>query len=187
LPSGDRIDPHTNHPPGRLPEDNNDNFRRESNMKGSSISLIAAWAVIAFTLPSMAQGVDPEFAGSDKCANCHKAAFDSWKQTYHSKMVLTRQEGLLKEAGDNWTSDGKNPGPAKGNIDGQAYKLEDVIFVIGTKWKQRYLVKNPATGNHQFLDKQWNRFAKQWEGYGQKNDWDTQCATCHTTPPTQRP
>jgi hypothetical protein len=74
-----------------------------------------------------------------------------------------------------------NPGPTKGNIDGQAYKMDDVVFIVGTKWKQRYLVKNPATGNHQFMDKQWNRFTKQWENYGQKNDWETQCATCHTT------
>ncbi|MCK7493940.1 MAG: hypothetical protein MZW92_23715 [Comamonadaceae bacterium] len=31
-------------------------------------------------------------------------------------------------------------------------------------------MKNPATGGHQFLDKQWNRVHKQWEPYGQKND-----------------
>lgn len=141
---------------------------------------LAAMGLIAATLPAAAQGAD-EFAGSDKCATCHKAAFDSWKQTYHARMVLTRQEGLLKDAGDNWASDGKNPGPTKGNIDGAAYKLEDVIFVIGTKWKQRFLVKNPSTGNHQFMDKQWNRFTKQWENYGQKNDWETQCTTCHVT------
>jgi hypothetical protein len=91
----------------------------EGDKKGSSILLIAAWTVIAFTLPSWRRA-GAEFAGSDKYANCHKAAFDSWKQTYHSKMVLSRQEGLLKEAGDNWASDGKNPGPTKGNIDGQA-------------------------------------------------------------------
>jgi hypothetical protein len=37
-----------------------------------------------------------------------------------------------------------NPGPTKGNIDGQAYKMDDVVFIVGTKWKQRYLVKNPG-------------------------------------------
>ena len=42
-------------------------------------------------------------------------------------------------------------------------------------------MKNPATGNHQFLDKQWNAYTKLWERYGQKNDWETQCATCHAT------
>jgi nitrate/TMAO reductase-like tetraheme cytochrome c subunit len=126
-------------------------------------------------------GADAEFVGSERCGTCHKAAYDSWKQTYHARMVLPRQEGLLKDAGDSWASDGKNPGPTKGNIDGQAYKMDDVVFIVGTKWKQRYLVKNPATANHQFMDKQWNRFTKQWENYGQKNDWETQCATCHTT------
>ncbi|MFO0205395.1 MAG: multiheme c-type cytochrome, partial [Betaproteobacteria bacterium] len=34
---------------------------------------------------------------------------------------------------------------------------------------------------HQFLDKQWNSYTKLWEGYGQKNDWETQCTTCHVT------
>jgi hypothetical protein len=59
--------------------------------------------------------------------------------------------------------------------------MDDVVFVIGTKWKQRFLVRNPVTGNHQFMDKQWNRYTRQWENYGQKNDWETQCATCHVT------
>jgi len=56
-----------------------------------------------------------------------------------------------------------------------------VQLVVGSYWKQRYLVKNPSTGNLQFMDKQWNRVHKQWENCGQKNDWETQCATCHAT------
>jgi malate dehydrogenase (oxaloacetate-decarboxylating)(NADP+) len=31
------------------------------------------------------------------------------------------------------------------------------------------------------MDKQWNRVHRQWENYGQRNDWETQCATCHAT------
>jgi predicted CXXCH cytochrome family protein len=42
-------------------------------------------------------------------------------------------------------------------------------------------VPNPASGGHQFLDKQWNTVHRQWEPYGQKNTWETQCATCHAT------
>jgi nitrate/TMAO reductase-like tetraheme cytochrome c subunit len=146
-----------------------------------SRSFAASTILLIGLLPGAAVGADPEFVGSDRCAACHKQTYDSWKQSYHSRMVLPRQEGLLKDAGDNWASDGKAAGPTKGNIDGKDYKMEDVVFVIGTKWKQRYLVTNPATGNHQFMDKQWNRFTKQWEPYIQKNDWETQCATCHTT------
>src|SRR5512139_2303169 len=123
-----------------------------------------------------------EFVGSEACATCHRAAYDSWKQTYHAKMIRTPKEGLLKDAAANWAKDAKgNAGPTKGNISGGAFKMEDVVHVVGSNWKQRYLVRNPATGNLQFMDKQWNRMHKQWEPYGQRNDWETQCATCHAT------
>jgi hypothetical protein len=139
-------------------------------------------ALTSCTTGSQAPSVASEFVGSEKCGTCHAAEFRTWKDTYHSKMVRTPQDGLLKDALDNWTKDSKgNTGPTKGNIDGKTYALADVQFVIGSKWKQRYLVKNPATGNHQFLDKQWNRYSNAWEGYGQKNDWETQCSTCHAT------
>jgi hypothetical protein len=122
------------------------------------------------------------FVGSDKCGGCHANEYATWKDTYHNKMVRTPREALLKDALDNWAKDSKgNAGPTKANISGTPAKLEDVVYVIGSKWKQRYLVKNPATGNHQFLDKQWNAYTKLWEPYGQKNDWETQCATCHAT------
>lgn len=122
------------------------------------------------------------FVGSEACQKCHQAEYRTWKDTYHSKMIRTLKDGLLKDAGNNWAKDAKGtPGPTKGNIDGKPYKMEDVQLVVGSFWKQRYLVKNPATGNLQFMDKQWNTVHKQWENYGQRNDWETQCATCHAT------
>lgn len=90
-------------------------------------------------------------------------------------------EGAIVDAVEKWATDGANPGPTKGNVTGAALKLEDVQYVVGSKWKQRYLVKNDQTGNLQFMDKQFNRLSGKWENYGQKNDWNTQCATCHTT------
>jgi Cytochrome c554 and c-prime len=160
----------------------------EPNVRDQDLSALRQYAQTIDAAPSVARpgpaatvATDPEFAGSESCGACHRQEFDTWKQTFHARMVLTRQEGLLKDAGENWTSDGKNPGPPRGNIDGQPYTMEDVVFVVGTKWKQRFLVRNPATGNHQFLDKQWNVLTKQWEPYGQKSDWETQCTTCHTT------
>jgi len=122
------------------------------------------------------------FVGSQTCAACHQEAFKTWQASYHAKMVRPVKEGLLKDAMDNWAKDAKgNAGPTKANITGAPAKLDDVVYVIGSKWKQRYLVKNPQTGNHQFLDKQWNRGSSSWEPYGQKNDWETQCSTCHAT------
>jgi hypothetical protein len=142
----------------------------------ASVGIITGCATMA------PRSTTPGFAGSEKCATCHQDAYKTWKETYHAKMVRPLKEGLLKDAGDAWAKDARgNPGPTKGNVNGKAYKMEDVQLVVGSLWKQRYLVRNEATGNHQFMDKQWNRMTKVWENYGQKNDWETQCATCHAT------
>ncbi|ABL01091.1 multiheme c-type cytochrome [Pelobacter propionicus] len=134
-------------------------------------------------MPLVLQAADngKEFVGSEKCRSCHIQEYNSWKESYHAKIVRPRKAGMLKEAFEKWTSDGTGPGPTKGNITGKAHTLDDVQYVVGSRWKQRYLVKNEQTGNLQFMDKQFNRLSGMWENYGQKNDWDTQCATCHTT------
>jgi nitrate/TMAO reductase-like tetraheme cytochrome c subunit len=161
-----------------------DNTAEEDSMAPLRVALLAALPALSLVGCTLEKSSSPrpQFAGSEACAGCHQAQYTSWKETYHSKMVRTRQEGLLRESGEYWAKDAKgNPGPTKGNIDGKPYGLEDVQYVIGSKWKQRFVVKNPATGNHQFLDKQMNRSTGLWEPYGQRNDWETQCATCHST------
>lgn len=146
----------------------------------------AVLAVLGTTLAACTTGasstttVASEFAGSAKCGTCHQAEYKAWKDSYHAKTVRSPQQDLWHDAVDHWTNDARgNAGPTTGNIDGRSYALADVEMVVGSKWKQRYLVKNPVTGNHQFLDKQWNRYLKVWEPYGQKNDWEAQCDNCH--------
>ncbi len=144
--------------------------------------LAALGAVIAGCVTAPGGPTADGFVGSQACQKCHQAEYRTWNETYHSKMIRTLRDGLLKDPGEQWSKDAKGtPGPTKGNIDGKPYKLEDVQLVVGSYWKQRYLVRNPATGNLQFMDKQWNRVHRQWENYGQRNDWETQCATCHAT------
>ena len=123
-----------------------------------------------------------EFVGSEKCQKCHEDEYKTWKASWHAKMVRSPKDALLKDAGENWAKDAKgNAGPVKGNVTGAPFRMEDVQYVIGSHWKQRYLVKNAVTGNLQFMDKQWNTVHRQWEPYGQKNDWESNCATCHAT------
>jgi cytochrome c553 len=128
-----------------------------------------------------AEAKGKEFAGSEACMKCHEAEFKSWKETYHSKMVRTRDDGILKGVVEKWATDGTNPGPTTGNVTGKQFAMQDVEYVLGSKWKQRFLVKDDTTGGYQFLNKQYNRMSGKWENYGNKNDWDTMCATCHTT------
>jgi len=148
------------------------------------IALAATFAslVLGGCTSGVTTGSDRQFVGSDKCQSCHQAEYTTWKATWHSKMVRTAKDGLLKDAGENWAKDGKgNAGPTKANISGAPAKMEDVVWVVGSRWKQRFLVPNAASGGHQFLDKQWNTIHKQWEPYGQKNTWEAQCSTCHAT------
>src|SRR5512139_15054 len=90
---------------------------------------LAAAAVVALagcTTDSKVASTASEFAGSEKCGTCHAAEFKSWQDTYHAKMVRSPQEGLLKDAVDNWAKDSKgSAGPTKGYIDGKAYALAD--------------------------------------------------------------
>lgn len=141
-------------------------------------------AVALFGIGSRAEAAKADklgFVGSEACKKCHAEEYKSWKGTFHAKMLQPKKGGMLKEAVEKWKTDGTDPGPVKGNVTGAQFTLDDVQYVIGSKWKQRYLVKNDQTGNLQFMDKQFNRLAGKWEKYGQKNDWNTQCATCHTT------
>ncbi len=59
-------------------------------------------------------GPKSEFVGSEQCRKCHKIEYDSWKKTFHSKIVMPRKGGILKEAVEKWAGDDANPGPTVG-------------------------------------------------------------------------
>jgi hypothetical protein len=143
--------------------------------------LASVLGVTMLATSAMAADSKKEFVGSEACKACHSEEYKSWKGTFHSKMVQTRKAGILKDAVAKWATDGKNPGPTTANATGTSVKLDDVQYVVGSQWKQRYLVKNDQTGGFQLLNKQFNRLSGEWENYGNKNDWNTNCGTCHTT------
>jgi cytochrome c553 len=119
-------------------------------------------------------------SGQAECDACHPGETRTWRATYHAMVARAPHASLLKEAAQYWSMDGKgNAGPSRGNVDGKPYGFDDVEMVVGTRWKQRFLVKNEATGHHQFLDKQWNSYTGVWEAYANKDDWDAGCANCH--------
>jgi hypothetical protein len=153
--------------------------------KGLAVSLFVGFSILLMMSGSAFGGKKAapknEFAGSQTCRKCHKVEYESWKQTLHSQMVRKKDDGILKAVVEKWATDGTTPGPVKGNITGETFTIDDVVMVVGSNWKQRFLVKNKETGNHQFMDKQFNRMSEKWEPYGQKNDWEFMCATCHAT------
>jgi predicted CXXCH cytochrome family protein len=147
---------------------------------GKAPAKVAAPAKVV--APKVVAQNDRKYVGSARCAMCHGAAYQGWKKSYHSKMVQKRDEGILKEAVTSWAADSAgNPGPTIGNATKEKVSILDVQYTIGNKWKQRYLVKNNQTGGLQLMNKQFNLVSKAWENYGNANDWDTECITCHST------
>jgi hypothetical protein len=115
-----------------------------------------------------------------KCRACHMSDPPAWKESYHSRMVRPAQDGVLPAALAQWAADARgNAGPRVGNVDGRAYGVDDVVLVLNSKWKQRYLVRVPGSERHQFLDKQWNSYTGVWERYAHRGDWESVCGTCH--------
>lgn len=146
---------------------------------GSAALLVAMLLLASCTTDRGAEPV--RFVGSETCQGCHPEEFSTWKDNYHAKMVRAAEDGLLAEARAHWASDAQgNAGPRRANATGAAMSIDDVVFVVGSRWKQRYLVVNAATGKHQFLDKQWNAYTQVWEPFGETREWETQCSTCHT-------
>jgi cytochrome c553 len=141
--------------------------------------LLAA-ALVVFPLQAAAQAARVEVV---KCRGCHVADPPAWKESYHSKMVKPAAEGVLPEAVAAWQLDRNGTaGPRAGNIDGRSYSLDDVVLVVSSKWKQRYLVKLDGGRSHQFLDKQWDAYTGRWERYANRGDWETVCGACHSRP-----
>ena len=92
------------------------------------------------------------YVGSQPCAECHAAVFETWSKTRMANVVVDprkRPEAVLP--------DFSKPDPLL------TFKLEDVALVYGSKWKQRYFTK---VGNDYFpLSAQWDITHKLWRAY----------------------
>ena len=53
---------------------------------------------------------------------CHKVQYESWKETYHSKMVRKPAEGSSKRLLEKWATDTVPPRGRHGNVTGKPFK-----------------------------------------------------------------
>jgi hypothetical protein len=129
------------------------------------------------------------FVGSDTCKMCHLEHYDSWKMTQHSRMLQdakANQDAIIvpieekRIRGDLAKLSKKLKVPAD-----QVYvpKIDEILYTIGSQWKQRYLVKKDGT---LFISPiQYNADTHRWVNYHEK-DWDKRpwllkCGGCHAT------
>src|SRR5512142_1575174 len=83
------------------------------------------------------------YVGSDSCRRCHQPIYERWRKTRMANIVTDP-----RERPDLVIPDFDKPDPLL------TFKLSDVAFVYGTKWKQRYFKK---VGDDYFpLPAQWD-------------------------------
>jgi predicted CXXCH cytochrome family protein len=100
------------------------------------------------------------YVGSQACKSCHEDQFARWTKTKMANVVRDP-----KEHPDAVLPDFSKPDPLL------TFTLDDVAFVYGSGWKQRYFRK---VGNDYFpLPAQWDVTHKVWRPYhvGDNTDW----------------
>lgn len=108
-------------------------------------------------LLSWAQG---SYVGSEKCKTCHLSTYERWSKTRMANVVRDP-----KVHADAVIPDLAKPNPLV------TFKLDDIAWVYGSKWKQRYFTKR---GNDYYpLGAQWDVGKQIWRPYmvAANTDW----------------
>jgi len=128
------------------------------------------YAALLIGLLSLQTAVSPQttkqtspgagFVGSASCKECHKTIFDRWKNTRMANVVRDP-----RQQPDAILPDLSKPDPLV------TFKKDDIAFVYGGKWKQRYFKR---IGDDFYpLPAQWDVTHRVWRAYFVKEgtDW----------------
>jgi predicted CXXCH cytochrome family protein len=102
----------------------------------------------------------PQYVGSAKCQTCHAEVYGRWSKTRMANVVrdpLQHPDAIIPDL--------SKPDPLL------TFKKDDIAFVYGSKWKQRYFKK---VGDDYFpLPAQWDVTHKIWRAYfvREGTDW----------------
>ncbi|MCU0293583.1 MAG: tetratricopeptide repeat protein [Thermoanaerobaculaceae bacterium] len=163
--------------------------------------------LVARSLRAPRASVPPEalYVGSERCAPCHKAAYEAWKGSHHElAMQAARDDTVLGDFNDaRFELRGKTwrffrrgerfmvlaEGP-----DDTLHEYE-VAYTFGIDPLQQYLIPFPG-GRLQCLSVAWDTRARRWfflypgrdippsdwlHWTRQAQNWNTMCADCHST------
>ena len=118
---------------------------------------------VACGLPALAQTPIATYTGSKACQTCHPAIYARWAKTRMANVVRDPKQH----------PDAILPDLSKADPAIVKFKREDIAFVYGSKWKQRYFTK---IGDDYFpLGAQWDIGNQKWLPYFVKpgTDWWT--------------
>jgi len=101
-----------------------------------------------------------QYVGSKACQSCHQEVYGRWQKTAMANVVRDP-----KQHPDAFAAD---PATAPEEL---RFSKEDVAFIYGSKWKQRYFKKSGDT--YVPLPVQYNFESKKWSKYhvADKTDW----------------
>jgi tetratricopeptide (TPR) repeat protein len=172
--------------------------------------LVAAVLFLEYCKPQDKQtdllaNAENKFVGDQKCQQCHTKEYALWQQSDHYKAMLPANDTTVLGDFNNTTitADGitsrffKRDGKYIINTEGPDGQLHDyeVLYTFGHTPLQQYLVAFPG-GRMQVPRVSWDVKKKQWfhQYGGQKMDhrdwlhwsgggqnWNTMCASCHST------
>jgi len=112
--------------------------------------------------PPAGSPTSASYVGSDACKSCHTSIYERWRKTRMANVVRDPREHP-----DAIIPDLSKPDPLL------TFTKDDIAFVYGSKWKQRYFTK---VGDDYFpLPAQWDVTNKIWRAYNVKpgTDWWT--------------
>ncbi|HEY2342948.1 MAG TPA: c-type cytochrome, partial [Chthoniobacteraceae bacterium] len=98
------------------------------------------------------------YVGSEACQDCHDEIYKRWKKTLMANVVRDP-----KQHPDAIIPDLAHADPMV------QFTAEDVAFVYGSKWKQRYFKK--VGDDYYVFPVQWDVTNKKWRAYFAKDDW----------------
>ncbi len=113
---------------------------------------------------------DLEYAGSERCAGCHREKYDGWKETFHATAVQDARQNPAAILGDF-------------SAPGLGFARDDVEYTIGGHWDQRYMKK--IGDNYYVLPKLWSVQSQSWRDNNvwswRKKPYGKYCKGCHVT------
>lgn len=127
--------------------------------------LVVALTATAVVASTKSKAGLPEYVGSQACLGCHVEKYTDWQGTAHAHMVV-RIERFSDLPGDISLAPPEL----------QSQLKMATMMVAG----QRFLARDPATGDLTYLSVQWNAAQKQYVSYSGGSNWNANCAGCHT-------
>jgi predicted CXXCH cytochrome family protein len=131
-------------------------MRRWAMMRGGEDREAACWLALVclvgallFSAVAYGQQAAAHFTGSESCKGCHVKAYEGWKKTRMANVIQDPKVHPDAVLGDFLHAD-----PLR------TFGLDEVAFVYGTRWKQRYFTKRGD--DYYVLPAQWDVKKGRW-------------------------